>query len=109
MPPGLLEFIVFILGMVVGWFVKGPVEWPVYGDVPVAHPFSTLPIVSAGQSVTVAFVKGDEIQSYRVVEAKDLKEILQTPKGDSPDSEYRFSHVDSRGSFVYVFERSLNE
>lgn len=91
-----------ILGWGIGWLshrVIIPTGQP--------YPYNPLPIVSAGQAVTVIFTKDDLETAHRRVEAVDLLPILVCPKNGPPEHEYTYSHLDERGRFIYVFTKDL--
>lgn len=70
------------------------------------YPHKRIPVVSSGQAVAVIFEREGVETAHRRVEAIDLDDTLFCPRLD-PQEQYSFSHVDTRGRFVYRFEKDL--
>lgn len=104
------DILLFLLSMIGGIGLRH--FWPaalIPNAVRPSYPFSPLPIVSAGQSVTVIFTKDDVEQSHRRVESEDLLPTMTCPKGGPPQEEYAYSHLDGRGRFIFTFTRSVKD
>lgn len=124
MDPLLVDAGLLVLGTGVGWFIPRPsrsitgiilpkkvtqtltrfipsIEVPLY-------PYTVLPPVSPGQTITAIFLdkEGTEV-AHRGMDAEMLGEFVQMPKGGPPTVEYKFSHLDQRGRFIFLFERNL--
>lgn len=76
------------------WDLRGPSPQQ---PPPTTYPYSPLPVVSAGQSVTVIFMKEGVEVSHRCVAAIDLLPTLLIG-----DESYTYSQLDARGRFLYT-------
>lgn len=99
----LLDGVLLLTGVGIGWLSSKPVQ-KVFRP---SYPFNPLPIISAGQAVTVIFTRDEVETAHRRVESEDLLPIMTCPKGGPPEHEYKYSHLDNRGRFIYTFTKDL--